>query len=337
MRAVISVAAIAALSANIARAAETPEQFYKGKTVEFVIGYATGGSNDTYARLLSMHMGRYIPGHPSVIVRNMPGAGSFVAVNQVYANSPRDGTVIGLGAPTMALDEKLGSAGVRFKTSELNWIGRTNSAVNIVMTWKTSPVKSIEDAFKRETTLSGTGAGSTVSIYPTVLNNVLGTKFKLIMGYRGSSEAMLAMERGESEGHSTSWEALKTSHPAWLTDGSINNILQFALKRHPEMPNVPTAIEIAKTDEQRAILTAVLNATEIGASFFTTPGAPGDRVEALRKAFDDVVKDAELLKDAENMRVDIQPMSGTDVQKLIANVADLPPDVVEKVRAVYSN
>jgi tripartite-type tricarboxylate transporter receptor subunit TctC len=333
----MTVAAMAALAANVAHAADTPDQFYKGKTVEFVIGYATGGSNDTYARLLAMHMGRYIPGHPTVIVRNMPGAGSFAAVNQVYANSPRDGTVIGLGAPTMALDEKLGTTGVRFKTSELNWIGRTNSAVNIVMTWKTSPVKSIEEAFRRETILSGTGAGSTVSIYPTVLNNVLGTKFKLIMGYRGSSEAMLAMERGEAEGHSTSWEALKTSHPAWLTDGSINNILQFALKRHPEMPNVPTAIEIAKTDEQRAILTAVLNATEIGASFFTAPGVPRDRVEALRTAFDEVVKDAELLKDAEKMRVDIQPMSGTEVQKLIANVADLPPDVVEKVRAVYTN
>jgi tripartite-type tricarboxylate transporter receptor subunit TctC len=331
------IAGVLALGVNTAFAADSVEQFYKGKTVELIIGYATGGSNDTYARLLSMHMGSHIPGSPSVIVRNMPGAGSFVAVNQVYATSPRDGTVIGLGAPTMALDEKLGTTGVRFKTSELNWIGRTNSAVNIIMTWKTTPVKTIEDAYKRETTLSGTGAGSTVSIYPNVLNHVMGTKFKLIMGYRGSSEAMLAMERGEAEGHSTSWEAVKTAHPAWLTDGSINNILQFALKRHPEMPNVPTAIEIAKTDEQRAILSAVLNATEIGASFFTTPGVPADRLGALRKAFDDTMKDPELLKDAEKTRVDIQPLSGPEVQKLIASVADLAPGIVEKVRAAYSN
>ena len=331
------IAGVLALGANTAVAADSVEQFYKGKTVELIIGYATGGSNDTYARLLSMHMGSHIPGSPSVIVRNMPGAGSFVAVNQVYATSPRDGSVIGLGAPTMALDEKLGTTGVRFKTSELNWIGRTNSAVNIIMTWKTTPVKTIEDAYKRETTLSGTGAGSTVSIYPNVLNHVMGTKFKLIMGYRGSSEAMLAMERGEAEGHSTSWEAVKTAHPAWLTDGSINNILQFALKRHPEMPNVPTAIEIAKTDEQRAILSAVLNATEIGASFFTTPGVPDDRLAALRKAFDDTMKDPELLKDAEKTRVDIQPLTGPEVQKLIASVSDLPPGIVEKVRAAYSN
>jgi tripartite-type tricarboxylate transporter receptor subunit TctC len=331
--AIIALAGAAGLSPA---QADTPEQFYKGKTVELVIGYATGGSNDTYARLLSMHMGKHIPGAPSVIVRNLPGAGSFVAVNTVYSTSPRDGTVIGLGAPTIALDEKLGTTGVRFKTAELNWIGRTNSAVNIIMTWKTSPVKTIEEAFKREVTLSGTGAGSTVSIYPIVLNGALGTKFKLIMGYRGSSEAMLAMERGEAEGHSTSWEAVKTAHPAWLTDGSINNILQFALKRHPDMPNVPTAIELAKTDEERAILRAVLNATEVGASFFTTPAAPEDRLAALRKAFDETMKDPEMLKDAEKMRMDIQPLSGSEVQKLIASVADLSPAVVEKVRAVYS-
>lgn len=330
----IIIAALAALAAGSAWA-ETPEQFYKGKTVELVIGYAPGGSNDAYARLLSMHLGRFIPGSPTVIVRNMPGAGSFAAVNRVYASSPRDGTVIGLGAPTIALDEKLGTTGVRFKTNELVWIGRANSAVNIVMTWKTSPVKSIKDAFTRETALAGTGAGSTVSIYPTVFNNVVGSKFKLVMGYKGSNEAMLAMERGETEGHSTSWEAVKTAHPDWLTDGSINNILQFALKRHPEMPNVPTAIEVAQTDEQRAILTAVLNATEIGASFFTAPATPDDRVQALRKSFDDAVRDPELLKDAERMRVDIQPLSGVDVQKLIAMVADLPPSLVEKMRAAY--
>ncbi|MDB5644170.1 MAG: tripartite tricarboxylate transporter family receptor [Hyphomicrobiales bacterium] len=337
MKRLLAISAVATLAAGLSPVrADTTESFYKGRTVELVIGYATGGSNDTYARLLSMHMGRHIPGAPSMIVRNMPGAGSFVAVNTVYSNSPRDGTIIGLGAPTIALDEKLGTTGVRFKTSELNWIGRTNSAVNIVMTWKTSPVKTIEDAFKRDVTLAGTGAGSTVSIYPNVMNGSLGTRFKLIMGYRGSSEAMLAMERGEAEGHSTSWEAVKTAHPAWLTDGSINNILQFALKRHPEMPNVPTALDVAKTDEQRDILRAVLNATEVGASFFTTPGAPEDRVAALRKAFDDTMKDPELLKDAEKMRMDIQPLSGADVQKLIASVADLSPAVVDKVRAVYA-
>ena len=330
-----AIALAMGLSAGLSAQAQTPEQFYKGKSIEMIIGYAPGGSNDTYARILSTHMGRHIPGNPNVVVRNLPGGGSFVAVNQVYASSPRDGTVIGLGAQTIALDEKLGTSGVRFKTKELIWIGRTSPVISIIMTWKNSAVKSMAEAYTHETTLAGTGAGSTVSIYPNVLNGVLGTKFKLIMGYRGSNEAMLAMERGESEGHSTSWEAVKTTHPGWITDGSINLILQFALKRNPDMPNVPTAIEIARTEEQKAILSVVLNATEIGASFFTTPGVPADRVAALRKAFDETMKDPEFLKDAERMRVEINPLPGVEIQKLITSVADLPPDLTEKVRAVY--
>ena len=183
-----------------------------------MIGYPPGGSNDTFGRLLARHIGKHIPGKPNVVPKNMPGAGSFLAVNKIFNVSPKDGTVIGIGAPTMPLDEKLGTQGVRFKTAELNWIGRIDSLVNMVFMWKTSPVKTFADAQKIESTLSGTGAGSTVSIYPTVMNNVFGTKFKLIMGYRGSNEAMLAVERGEVEGHSTSWTALKVAHPDWIRD-----------------------------------------------------------------------------------------------------------------------
>ena len=169
--------------------------------------------------------------------------------------------MIGIGAPTMALDEKLGSQGVRFKTAELNWIGRIDSLVNMVFMWKTSPVKTFADAQRIESTLSGTGAGSTVSIYPTVMNNVFGTKFKLIMGYRGSNEAMLAVERGEVEGHSTSWTALKVAHPDWIRDKNVAILVQFSLKRHAELPDVPTAVDLARNDEERAILAAIMNAS----------------------------------------------------------------------------
>ncbi len=176
--------------------AQTPEQFYKGKTIDVVIGYPPAGSNDVYARLLTRHIGKHIPGNPTVVPQNKPGAGSFLALGHVYNVAPKDGTVIGIGAPTAPLDEKLGNPGVRFKSSELNWIGRIDSLINIVFLWHTSPVKNVADAQKIESKLSGTGVGSTVSIYPTVMNNVLGTKFKLIMGYKGSSEAQLAVERG---------------------------------------------------------------------------------------------------------------------------------------------
>src|SRR5499433_209204 len=227
-------------------------------------GYPPGGSNDTFGRLLARHLGKHIPGKPAIVPKNQPGAGSFLAVNTIFNVSPKDGTVIGIGAPTIPLDEKLGTQGVRFKTAELNWIGRIDSLVNIVFMWKTSPVKSFADAQRLESTLSGTGVGSTVSIYPTVMNNVFGTKFKLIMGYKGSSEAQIAVEKGEVEGHSTSWTAVKVGHPTWLPEKQINILCQFALKRHPDLPDVPTAVELARNDEERKILTTIMAATEIG-------------------------------------------------------------------------
>ena len=313
------------------------EQFYKSKPIEMFIGYPPGGSNDVYARVLAQHLGKHIPGAPNIVVHNMPGAGSFLAANQVFAVSPKDGSVVAIGAPTLAIDEKLGTQGVRYKTAQFNWLGRISSLVNMVMTWHTVPVKNIADAQARVTTLAGTGAGSTVSIYPTVLNNVIGTKFKLIMGYRGSNEAMVAMERGETEGHSTSWEALKTAHPDWIAEKKVNVFVQFALTRHPELPDVPTAVELARNDEEKRILEAIMAASEVGTAFFTTPGAPADRVAALRAAFDKTMADPAFKADLEKVRVGLSPMKGEDLQKLVSQVANLPADLTEKVRAVYSD
>ena len=334
-RASFVAAAFAAIAGTSTALAQAPEQFYKGKTVDIIIGYPPAGSNDTYARLLARHIGKHIPGNPSIVPKNMPGAGSFLAFGHVYNIAPKDGTVIGIGAPTSPLDEKLGTQGVRFKTAELNWIGRIDFLVNIVFMWKTSPVKTIADAQRIESKLSGTGAGSTVSIYPTVLNNVLGTKFKLIMGYRGSNEAQLAVERGEVEGHSTSWTAVKVAHPDWLPTKTITILVQFALKRHPELPDIPTAVDLARNDEERQILRAVMNATEIGTAFFTTPGAPADRVTALRRAFDATMKDPEFLAEAQRTKLTVNPITGEELQKLVTEVSDLPPALLEKVRAAY--
>jgi len=315
--------------------AQTPEQFYKGKLLDLEIGYPTGGSNDAYGRLIASHLGKHIPGAPSVVPRNAPGAGSFLAVNRIFSTLPKDGTIIGLGAPTLALDERLGSQGVRFKTAELNWLGRVDSLINIVMMWRSSPVKTIADAQRIESTLSGTGAGSTVSIYPTVLNNVIGTKFKLVMGYRGSNEAMLAMERGEVEGHSTAWSAVKVAKPDWLRDKTVSIIVQFALQRHPELPDIPTAVELARNDDERAVLSAIMNASEVGTAFFTSPGVPPDRLAVLRRAFDETMKDPEFLAEAQRIRLGVTAMSGDEVRKLVGQVNSLTPALLEKVRAVY--
>jgi tripartite-type tricarboxylate transporter receptor subunit TctC len=316
--------------------AQTPEQFYAGKNIDFVIGYPPGGSNDTWARLVTRHLGKYIPGNPTIVPRNTPGAGSFLAVNQVFNVAPKDGTVIAIGAPTIPLDEKLGTQGVRFKTAELNWIGRVDSLINMVFMWKTSPVKTFADALKIESTLSGTGVGSTVSIFPTVMNHVFGTRFKLVMGYKGSNEAMLAVERGEVEGHSTSYTALKVAHPDWIREGKVTILVQFALKRHPEMPDIPTAVDLARNDEERAILSAVMAAAEVGSAFFTTPGVPADRLNALRRAFDTTMKDPDFHADVERTRLAINPIAGEELQQLVADVSNLPPHLVEKVRAAYT-
>jgi tripartite-type tricarboxylate transporter receptor subunit TctC len=326
----------AIVSADNSVSAQTPEEFYKGKSIDLVIGYPPGGSNDTWGRILARHIGKHVPGKPNVVPKNMPGAGSFLAVNQVFNVLPKDGTIIGIGAPTMALDEKLGSQGVRFKTAELNWVGRVDSLINMVFMWKTSPVKTFADAQKTESTLSGTGAGSTVSIYPTVMNNVLGTKFKLIMGYRGSNEAMLAVERGEVEGHSTSWTALKVAHPDWIRDKSVNLLVQFSIKRHVDLRDLPTAVDLARNDEERQVLSAIMNAAEVGTAFFTTPGVPADRLAALRRAFDATMKDAEFLAEVEKIRLGVNPITGEELQKLVAEVSNLSPDLLEKVRAAYA-
>jgi len=316
-------------------AAQTPEQFYKDKTVDLIVGYPTGGSNDTWSRILGRHIGKHIPGQPTVVVKNMPGAGSFVALNNIYNVLPKDGTILALGAPTAPLDEKFGTANVRFKTVDFNWVGRIDSLINIVFMWHTSPVKTFADAQKRESTLSGTGVGSLVSIFPTVTNNVLGTKFKLIMGYKGSRDAQLAVERGEVEGHSTSWTAVKVAHPDWRPEKKISILLQYALNKHPELTEIPTVIELAKTDEQRQILRAVMAASEIGTAYFTSPGVPADRVAALRRAFDATMKDPEFLAETQRMKLGINPITGEELQKQVAEVAGLSPEMVTKVRAAW--
>jgi tripartite-type tricarboxylate transporter receptor subunit TctC len=315
--------------------AEGSADFYAGKSIDLVIGYPPAGSNDVYARTLGRYLGKHIPGHPSIVPKNMPGGGSFLALAYLYNVAPKDGTAIGIGAPTAPLDEKLGSPGVRFKAARFNWIGRIDSLVNIVFVWHTSPVKTFADAQRIESKLAATGAGSTVAIYPTVTNNVLGTKFKLIMGYKGSAEAQLAVERGEAEGHSTAWTAVKVAHPDWLSAHKINILVQYALKPHPELPDVPVVVDLARNDEQRAILRTVMNATEVGTSFMTTPGVPPKRVAMLRRAFDETMKDPDFLAEAARLKLTVNPLDGAELQNLVAEVSNLPPSLGERVRSVY--
>jgi tripartite-type tricarboxylate transporter receptor subunit TctC len=268
-------------------------------------------------------------------VRNMPGAGTFLATNAVYNTLPRDGTVMALGSTTLPLDEKFGNPGVRFKTAELNWIGRIAARVDVLMMWKTSPVQNIQQALTTPSILAGTTVGSPVVMYPNLLNNVIGTKFKIVRGYEGTRAALLAMEKGEANGNSTGFEALRAIHPDWIKDGTVRVIVQFALKRDPALADVPAAVELGRTPEQTAILKAVLNSTAVGLAVFTTPGVPADRLTALRRAFDATMKDPAFAAELEKQGGDLSPLPGEELQSLVREVADLPPNLAAKAKTAY--
>jgi tripartite-type tricarboxylate transporter receptor subunit TctC len=201
----------------------------------------------------------------------------------------------------------------------------------------TSPVKTIADAFDKVAVLGATGRSASNSIFPTVLNNVLGTRFKIVNGYEGSAAAMIAMERGEVEGHSSTYDSVKAVHPDWITDRRVNIVVQYSLRRHPELADVPTSVELARTDEQRAILNAVASAAEIGKFILSTPGVPSDRVTALRRGFDAMVKDDEFVAEARKLRIELLPLAGEELQQIVRSVQDLSPDLTRQIKAMYPN
>jgi tripartite-type tricarboxylate transporter receptor subunit TctC len=316
--------------------AQSVEAFYRGKSVNLIIGYPPAGANDVYARIVARHLGQYIPGHPSIVARNTPGAGSLIAASRIFNIEPQDGTTLGLLVPTIHLDEKLGNPAAKYQAVGFNWIGRLAPALNITFINSTSAVKTIEDAFTKVAVLGATGKSATNSIYPTVLNNVLGTKFKVVNGYEGSAAAMIAMERGEVEGHSSTYDSLKAVHPDWIAEKKVNIVVQYMLHRHPDLSDVPTSLEVAKTDAQRAILSAISSASEIGKFILTTPGVPADRVAALRRAFDAMVNDPDFIADARQIGLEMLPLPGEELQQIVGRVQELSPELTEKVKAIYS-
>lgn len=333
-RRILSVAVALAALMPAAAMAQTAEQFYKGKTVNLYIGFAAGGSYDYYGRLLSRHMGKHLPGQPNVVAQAMPGAGSFKAANFLYAVAPKDGTAMGIVSQTMALEEALKTPGIQYKSAEFNWVGRVTNIIEITLTWETSKAKTVQDAMIHETPVASTGPGSPSMGYPLLLNALAGTKFKVITGYPGSTDGMLAMERGEVDGALTSWNTLKVSKQNWLQNKKINLLVQYTFERSPELPNVPTVVELGKTPEDRQMLSFYASGGEIGRSFLATPGIPADRVKALRAAFDATMKDAEFAGEIAKSKAEFNPLPGDQVQKLIADMAKAPPAMLARMEAV---
>lgn len=310
--------------------AQSPAQFYQGKTINLYIGYGPGGGYDLFGRLVARFLGTHIPGKPTVVAQNMPGAGSIRAANYVYNVAPKDGTALGIVTQTVALEEILGTAGIQYKAADFHWIGRVTSNVDILISWHTSKVKTIDDAMVHEIPLASPGSGLFI---PRILNNVVGTKFKMITGFPGSNESNLAMERGEVEAVSTSWTQLKTSKEEWVTKGIVNILVEYAPERFAELPNVPSMVELGKTEEQKQILALYATGSEIGRSIFTTPNVPADRVKALRDAFDTMVGDSQFLSYVKQTNAEFDPVPGVELQRIIQKSADIPEDIRRKAIA----
>jgi tripartite-type tricarboxylate transporter receptor subunit TctC len=330
----VAATIVAAVTSAAIAHAQTPEAFYKGKQVRLTIASGSGGGYDTYGRVLARWMPNYVPGKPTFVVQNMDGAGGLKATNYTYAVAPKDGTAFTATYNALTIEPLIGGHGVEYDPLKFNWIGSMGKQQQICTTWHTSPIKTIEQAKTREIVVSSTGATGNSSTLPRLLNELLGTKFKVVNGY-GTSEMRLAVERGEAEGIcGLSYTTLLASSPEWILNKKINILLQTGNTRHPAMPDVPLAVEKAPTEEGKAILRLYSTPEEVGRPFVAPPNVPKDRVNALRRAFDATMKDKGFLADAEKTHLEIDPVTGEDMQKLLEQAYASPPAVIEKVRAV---
>jgi tripartite-type tricarboxylate transporter receptor subunit TctC len=327
------VGATLLLGSNIASHAAETEALYKGKTVVIYIGFAPGGSYDYFGRLVGRHIARHLPGNPTVVAQSMPGAGSFTAANYLYARAPRDGTALGIVSQTVAIEEALGTSGVQYKASQFNWIGRATSVNEVSLTFHSSNTKTIRDAIAHETTMASTGAGSPSETYLKLLNAVAATKFKLVGPYPASNDAMLAMERGEVDGAFTSYNTLKVSRQDWLREKKINILVQYG-ERSADLPDVPYAVDLAKTEADRQLMAFYVSSEQIGRAFLAPPEMPAESVAVLRRAYDETMRDPQLLAEIEQSHSEFSPLSGDKLQRLVAATADVPPAIVARIRGI---
>jgi tripartite-type tricarboxylate transporter receptor subunit TctC len=334
----LSEAALAAMSVvaltNNA-SAETAAEFYKGRDIRLLIGAAAGGGYDIYGRFFARHLPEFLAGGPRVIVENLPSAGGLSMENTLFAQSSRDGSVIAHADGALVTADLFGVPGARFKAQDFTWIGSLNSEVGMSVSWHTSPVKTAADLLKHELIVGGTAANSANVIFPSAMNNLLGTKFKIVPGYTTTASIAAAIERGEVEG-TGSWHysSIVTGKPDWLKEHKINLLIQLSLKRHPKVPDVPTVVELAHNDEDRAVLELVFAQQQVGRPIFGPPGISAERTQALRDAFKAMIGDPGVLKEAETHKIEInQPMPGDEIAALVGRLHDLPAKTIARASA----
>jgi tripartite-type tricarboxylate transporter receptor subunit TctC len=309
------------------------EDFFRGKSIKLMIGTGPGGGYDTYGRLVARHIGRHIPGNPSVVPQNQPGASSLALTNFLANGAPRDGTTIGIVNQAMPIEQFLKSPNTNYDVNQFSWIGRVSSAVEMAIVWHTVPVETIQDVMTRETLMGGTGPTSSTEFVPRLLNNLAGTKFRIISGFGGTSDIALAMERGEVEGSATPLESLTSYRADWVREKKIKILVQYTRERDPELPDIPTMVELGLTDEGRQILSLYASGADIGRSFLAPPGLPEERVRILRAAFEAMLDDPDFIADATKLGIPRKPLPGKELQQLVAHIGEFPTALIAKARA----
>jgi tripartite-type tricarboxylate transporter receptor subunit TctC len=317
--------------------ADPVADFYHGKTLSLIIGTSSGNDYDFRGRLLARHMARHIPGEPTIVPQNMPGAGGIKAANYLASIAPHDGTTLHMIMSNMMSSEAIGAQGAQFDTRKFFWVGNTSSTPNVTVSWYKSGVTSIEQVKTRQLIVGAPG-GTVGVIYATAMNGLLGTKFKIVTGYPGGNEVNLALERGEIDGRaSNSWASWKTTHPDWVKDQKIIVLVQVGLKRAPDLPDVPLLSELAGNDMDRQVLTFLSADTAIARALVTTPDTPPERVAALRRAFDETMRDPAFLAEADQATLDVIPLGGAESQRIADSIVNTPPEVIARAKLLLGD
>jgi tripartite-type tricarboxylate transporter receptor subunit TctC len=338
LRTLIGGAVAIGVLAGIAGAALAAgvEDFYKGRNVTMVIGYSVGGGYDAYARLLGRYFGQHLPGNPSIIPEQMTGAGSLRSANFIYSVAAKDGSVFGTFSRSMGISPLVDKA--EFDSRKFTWLGSVTDDNTICVTGSSSPVKTWDDFLSKPSKFGGEGAGSDPDIWALLYKNVFGAKLRLVSGYPGTNDTVLAMERGEIDGLcGMSWSTIKTRHPEWLTNHTANIIVQEALQKEPEIAAVPLATDLVKTPEQQQILKLLLVSQAMARPFAAPPGIPADRKAALLSAFDATMKDDEFLAEAKKLSFDVRPVDAAAIDKMLAEVYETPKDVIARATKAISS
>jgi len=320
------------LGAGQAQAADPVADFYRGKTVQVLVGFGPGGGYDLYARTVARYMGKHIPGNPTMVPQNMPGAGGVKVMNYLYNVAHKDGTVIATFARGLAIEPLLGHAqGMQFDATKFGWVGSVSNEVSICAYWNTTGIKTWQDMETKPSSIGASAAGADSEIFPTVLRNLFHLPAKVVTGYsNGGADIVLGMERGEVGGRcGWSWSSLLSENKALLDNKKINIVLQLGLQKFEDLPDVPSVMDLPTSPQNKAALKLIVSRQSIARPFAAPPGLPPERLQALRAAFDETMKDPQFLAEAKRLNLEVRPVAGPDVQKLVKELYATPPDVVK--------